>query len=88
MGVHAVGRRDAFSAPLNQHTALLTTTQTTTPAQGEGDATWVFMPWEGVLAQRAGLELTAFNPEDSVPYGYSPVLAAHPDFLRWVLVAG
>lgn len=52
------------------------------PCQGGADATWVFMPWEGVLARRAGVELHAFNPEAYLDYGYSPVVAAHPDFLR------
>ncbi|KAI8472678.1 MAG: NMT1/THI5 like-domain-containing protein [Monoraphidium minutum] len=50
--------------------------------KGGADATWVFMPWEGVLAKRAGVELNAFLPSDFVDYGYSPVVAAHPDFLR------
>lgn len=30
-------------------------------AQGEADATWVFMGWEGVEAQRRGVELNAFK---------------------------
>jgi len=40
------------------------------------------MPWEGVAAQHAGLELNVFKFEDyNIPYGYSPVVAAHPDTL-------
>lgn len=50
--------------------------------KGEGDATWVFLPHEGVLAARAGVELNAFDPADGAPYGYSPVVVAAPDFLR------
>jgi len=42
----------------------------------------VFMPWEGVIARRAGVELNAFNPADYLDYGHSPVLVAHPDFLQ------
>ena len=43
---------------------------------GELDATWVFMPWEGLEAELAGVSLHAFKPEDyGVPYGYSPVIA-------------
>jgi ABC-type nitrate/sulfonate/bicarbonate transport system substrate-binding protein len=43
----------------------------------------VFMPWEGVAAQQSGLELNVFKLEDyNIPYGYSPVLAAHPDILK------
>jgi NitT/TauT family transport system substrate-binding protein len=45
----------------------------------------VFLGWEGIMAQRAGFELNAFCPNDfKVPYGYSPVLVAHPDTLRRV----
>lgn len=29
--------------------------------QGEADATWVFMGWEGVEAKRKGVELNAFK---------------------------
>ncbi|KAL4444363.1 hypothetical protein ABPG75_012100 [Micractinium tetrahymenae] len=47
---------------------------------GEADATWVFLGWEGVEAARAGVELNAFKLGDyGIPYGYSPVLLAHPD---------
>jgi hypothetical protein len=42
----------------------------------------VFMPWEGVAAERAGVELNTFKLADfGIPYCYSPVLAAHPDTL-------
>lgn len=48
--------------------------------QGNVDATWVFMPWEGVEAELDGLPLHPFKPEDyGVPYGYSPVLARNAD---------
>jgi ABC-type nitrate/sulfonate/bicarbonate transport system substrate-binding protein len=48
-----------------------------TLVEGEADATWVFMPWEGLLAERDGLELTAFSLEEyDVPYGYTPLLLA------------
>ncbi|ACL24836.1 ABC transporter substrate-binding protein [Chloroflexus aggregans] len=47
------------------------------------DATWVFMPWEGVQARRAGIALNAFHLDDyGIPYGYTPILLAHPDALR------
>ncbi|WIA16955.1 hypothetical protein OEZ85_013874 [Tetradesmus obliquus] len=50
--------------------------------EGAADATWVFLPWEGVAAQRAGIPLNTFKLEDyNIPYCYSPVLAAHPDTL-------
>ncbi|KAF6254748.1 NMT1/THI5 like-domain-containing protein [Scenedesmus sp. NREL 46B-D3] len=49
---------------------------------GSADATWVFLPWEGVAAQRANVALNTFKLEDyGIPYCYSPVLAAHPDTL-------
>jgi len=51
--------------------------------EGGIDATWVFMPWEGVMAEMedgqaaaAKGKLNVFRPEDfGVPYGYSPVIA-------------
>ena len=44
--------------------------------QGKVDATWVFMPWEGVEAELEGVKLNAFRPEEyDIPYGYSPVIA-------------
>lgn len=44
------------------------------------DSTWIFTHWEGVLASRAEQALRCFRLEDhGVPYGYSPVLLAHPD---------
>lgn len=50
--------------------------------QGDADATWVFMGWEGVEAARKGVELNVFKLADyRIPYGYSPVLLAHPDTL-------
>lgn len=42
----------------------------------------VFLPWEGVQAQQAGVELNTFKLEDyGISYGYSPVLATHPKTL-------
>ncbi|KAK3671891.1 hypothetical protein LTR78_008257 [Recurvomyces mirabilis] len=44
--------------------------------KGEVDATWVFMPWEGIEAEMNGVKLHAFRPGDyGIPYGYSPVIA-------------
>lgn len=44
--------------------------------KGGIDATWVFMPWEGVEAEMEGVKLHVFKTEDyGVPYGYSPVIA-------------
>jgi ABC-type nitrate/sulfonate/bicarbonate transport system substrate-binding protein len=41
------------------------------------DATWVFLNWEGVAAERADVPLHNFRMRDySVPYSYSPVIAA------------
>lgn len=46
---------------------------------GTADATWVFMPWEGVQAERDGIDLNAFALDDyGVPYGYTPVMLARP----------
>jgi len=50
--------------------------------RGDAEATWVFMAWEGVMAEMKGVELNVFDLKTSgVPYGYSPVLLAHPDML-------
>jgi len=47
---------------------------------GDADATWVFMPWEGVMAERDGVDLNAFYLDAyDVPYGYTPLLLARPD---------
>ncbi|KAK4549641.1 hypothetical protein LTR36_004942 [Oleoguttula mirabilis] len=44
--------------------------------QGDIDATWIFMPWEGVEAAMEGMDLTVVQMEDyGIPYGYSPVIA-------------
>jgi len=49
---------------------------------GEADATWVFMPWEGLLAERAGTSLQGFGLDEyDVPYGYTPLVLGHPDRL-------
>ena len=51
--------------------------------EGKAAATWVFMPWEGVMAERKQVELNTFYLKDfDIPYGYSPVLLAHPDMLQ------
>lgn len=51
--------------------------------RGDADATWVFMGWEGVMAQNDGHELNVFElGEAGLPYGYTPVLMAHPDILE------
>ena len=50
---------------------------------GEADSTWVFMGWEGVEAKLKGIELNAFILGDyGIPYGYSPVLVAHPEAVQ------
>lgn len=50
---------------------------------GQADATWVFMPWEGIEVKRRGIEFQAFRMADyNVPYGYTPLLLAHPEFLE------
>ncbi|GAB7365794.1 hypothetical protein MBLNU230_g7127t1 [Neophaeotheca triangularis] len=43
--------------------------------KGEVDATWVFVPWEGVEAEEEGVGLRVWGVEEGgVPYGYSPVV--------------
>ena len=51
--------------------------------EGDADATWVFTPWEGLLAERDGIELNAFGLDEyDVPYGYTPVLLARPETIE------
>jgi ABC-type nitrate/sulfonate/bicarbonate transport system substrate-binding protein len=51
-----------------------------TLVEGDADATWVFVPWEGVMAERDGIELTPFYLDDhGVPYGYTPIMLARPE---------
>jgi NitT/TauT family transport system substrate-binding protein len=41
------------------------------------------MPWEGLLAERDGVELDAFRLDDyGVPYGYTPTLLATPEVIE------
>jgi len=48
--------------------------------QDSGQVAWVFLHWEAILAQRQGLELTSFVPNDyGVPYGYSSVIMARTE---------
>ena len=50
---------------------------------GDADATWVFMPWEGLLAERDEVELRPFYLEEyGIPYGYTPVLLARPESIE------
>lgn len=43
---------------------------------GRLDATWIFLPWEGIEAEMEGIKLAQFKLEDyGIPYGYSPVIA-------------
>ncbi|MEM9674420.1 MAG: ABC transporter substrate-binding protein [Bacteroidota bacterium] len=51
--------------------------------QKQFDVAWVFMPWEGVIAERRGKKLNAFRLHDyQIPYGYSPILMAREDVLN------
>lgn len=43
---------------------------------GSVDATWIFIPWEGVEAELDNVDAKYFKLEDyGIPYGYSPVIA-------------
>jgi NitT/TauT family transport system substrate-binding protein len=54
-----------------------------TLVDGSADATWVFLPWEGLAAERDGIDLNAFRMDEyDVPYGYTPTLLARPDELE------
>lgn len=48
----------------------------------EADATWIFLPWEGVEAELRDVELNKFLLEEyAIPYGYSPLLVTNRDWL-------
>ena len=55
-----------------------------TVADGSADATWVFLPWEGPKAKHEqNVTFNAFRLADyHVPYGYSPLLVTHQDFIE------
>ncbi len=47
------------------------------------DAAWIFLPWEGIRARQEGIAFNAFQLKDyGIPYGYSPLLITHQDFIR------
>lgn len=49
----------------------------------EADATWIFLPWEGVEAELKDIQLNKFLLEEyEIPYGYSPLLVANRDWLK------
>lgn len=51
--------------------------------KGEADATWVFMPWEGVEGRMEGIELNVFRMEEyGIPYGYTPLILAHTSLIH------
>lgn len=53
-------------------------------ADQSADATWVFLPWEGPKAKfERDLSFRAFGLEAyDIPYGYSPLLITHADFIK------
>lgn len=54
-----------------------------TLVEGDADATWVFMPWEGEMAKRDEISLNAFYLDEyDVPYGYTPLLLARPETIE------
>lgn len=54
-----------------------------TVTDGSADATWVFLPWESPKAKlEQNLSFRAFSLGDyGIPYGYSPLLITHTDFV-------
>ncbi len=51
--------------------------------KNKADATWIFMPWEGVQAQFNNVALNVFRLQDyKIPYGYSPVLMTKESILE------
>jgi len=54
-----------------------------TVGDGSADATWIFLPWEEPKAKvEQDLSFRAFVLKDyNIPYGYSPLLVTHADFV-------
>lgn len=51
--------------------------------EDQADCAWVFLPWEGALAEAEGVALQAFQPHHyGVPYGYSTLLFAQKESLE------
>ena len=49
----------------------------------ESDATWIFLPWEGVDADLKEVHLHKFLLDEfEIPYGYSPLLVVHQDWME------
>ncbi|MEM8765656.1 MAG: ABC transporter substrate-binding protein [Bacteroidota bacterium] len=49
-----------------------------TVMEGQCDATWVFLNWEGVAAKNSSVNLNYFKLADyDIPYSYSPVITAN-----------
>ncbi len=50
---------------------------------GRADFVWIFRGWQGVQAEREGIDLTLFNFSDyGVPDYYTPVLVSSPDGVK------
>ncbi|MEK6481450.1 ABC transporter substrate-binding protein [Catalinimonas sp. 4WD22] len=52
--------------------------------ESKADATWVFLPWEGMKAkyERDNLKFHAFQLANyDIPYGYSPLIISHQDIV-------
>lgn len=48
--------------------------------EGRIDATWIFLPWEGLDAEMEGVHTKHWKLDDyDIPYGYSPVIARNAD---------
>jgi ABC-type nitrate/sulfonate/bicarbonate transport system substrate-binding protein len=61
----------------------LTTASFDAVLEGRVDFAWVFAGWQGVIAERAGVEVTLFNFTDyGIPDYYTPVFTVHPEALE------
>ncbi len=52
-------------------------------ANQSADATWIFMPWEGIQAKfERDISFNAFRLSDyQIPYGYTPLIVSHEDII-------
>mgnify|MGYP001800459550 FL=1 len=54
-----------------------------TVMEGQCDATWVFLNWEGVAAKNSSVPLNYFKMADyGIPYSYSPVIATNATLMK------
>ncbi|ADI15364.1 ABC transporter substrate-binding protein [Truepera radiovictrix] len=79
--IEAVIRHDGGRGDFRE--VQLTTASFDAVLEGRADFAWVFEGWQGVIAERAGIDVTLFNFKDyGIPDYYTPLLTVHPEALE------